>query len=266
MREAFGIYYGKVTNIDDPDERGRIKCLIPQILGAKTESAWCEPCSIVAYDNGGDFCIPKIDECVWIMFVGGDPNKPVYIGGWWSNNSVPKETYDGLDNYRIISYADCKIVLVNGKIHIETSNNSIVEMQEGKITLETSDGDTEVTIEDKKVSIKGDLYVDGTIYGTQSAFIDMNVVAKNDVFALNNVSAVNTVNAKDVNASNDSTATNFVGENLNVQNAHADHLDVGSINASSINSDSISSYGVNITEHIHEVSTQEGTYYTSTPL
>ena len=39
----YGIYQGIVTNIQDPEKRGRIKVRCPDVLGGKAESAWCDP-------------------------------------------------------------------------------------------------------------------------------------------------------------------------------------------------------------------------------
>ena len=79
----YGLYQGIVTSISDPEKRGRIKVKCPDVLGGNTESAWCDPLVPVAYDGGGDFCMPAINETVWLQFIAGDANKPVWLGGWW---------------------------------------------------------------------------------------------------------------------------------------------------------------------------------------
>ena len=143
----YGIYQGVVTDIKDPERRGRIKVICPDVLGGDEESAWCDPVVPVAYDTGGDFCIPELEEMVWVMFIAGDVDQPVWLGGWWSEDSTPLgETYEDADQVRIISYRDCTITMQDGKISIEVigSNNSI-------------------SIEDGKIKIKGDLIVEGNI-------------------------------------------------------------------------------------------------------
>lgn len=147
-KEYFGIYQGIVTNTKDPEKRGRIKILCPEVLGDIVESAWCDPCVPIAYDNGGDFCIPQIDEAVWVMFIGGDCNKPVYLGGWWRKSMTPfGEAYDlGADTTRIISYADCTITMIDGKISINVGAK-----------------DTNLVIEDGKVFITGEVEIKGDV-------------------------------------------------------------------------------------------------------
>lgn len=143
----YGIYPAYVSNINDPEKRGRIKCYIPDVLDIDVESAWCEPCIPVAYDYGGDFCLPELKEGVWLMFRDGDPNTPVYLGGWWQENQTPLgSNYDNLDNFRIISYAGCKITL-----------------EDGSIKINVDDGDAEIEISEGTVTINGDLTVTGDI-------------------------------------------------------------------------------------------------------
>ena len=77
----YGIYQGVVSNIKDTEKRGRIKVQCPDVLG-EVESAWCDPVIQVAYDGGGDFCMPAVEETVWIMFIAGDANRPVWFGNW----------------------------------------------------------------------------------------------------------------------------------------------------------------------------------------
>ena len=143
----YGTYQGVVSNINDPEKRGRIKVTCPDVLGGKAESAWCDPCVPVAYDNGGDFCIPTIDETVWLLFIGGDSNKPVYLGGWWQKDKTPLgSSYSNIDEVRIISYGDCTIT-----------------MSAGVININVGEGVCDLKIEHSKVSVLGNLQVDGSI-------------------------------------------------------------------------------------------------------
>lgn len=140
----YGLYQGIVTKIDDPEKRGRIKVKIPTVLGGDTESAWCDPLVTVAYDYGGDFCIPQIKEAVWVMFIAGDANKPVYLGGWWQKEQTPLgTTYDRLDDTRIISYKDFKITIHEGTATISVLNvpDHIIMGSDG-IKLQDGTGNT----------------------------------------------------------------------------------------------------------------------------
>lgn len=138
MSTYAGFYKGIVSNTSDPEKRGRIKCLIPDVLGGKIESAWCEPCVPVSYDKGGDFCLPQKKETVWIAFEKGDPNYPVYLGNWWQKNMTPLGSNYGADRekVRIINYADCTITMKNGVIDINVGAGTCdLRIQHNKVTI-----------------------------------------------------------------------------------------------------------------------------------
>ena len=142
----YGVYQGIVTNIKDPEKRARIKVKCPEVLGT-AESAWCDPCVPVAYDNGGDFCLPAKDEAVWLFFIAGDANRPVYFGGWWQKNMTPPgSSYSGSDKVRIINYADCTIT-----------------MKDGTIDINVGDGVCDLKIQHNKVTVDGNLTVKGSV-------------------------------------------------------------------------------------------------------
>lgn len=148
----YGLYQGVVTNIKDPEKRGRIKVKCPEVLGADTESAWCDPLVPVAYDNGGDFCIPAKNEMVWLQFIAGDANRPVYLGGWWQEKMTPLgNTYIKLDNTRIISYKDFSIVIHKNEVTISNNKGSNkIKMSDSGILIES---DKDITIKGKTINL-----------------------------------------------------------------------------------------------------------------
>ena len=146
-KKYYGMYQGIVTTNADPEKRGRLKVKCPSVLGGDAESAWCDPVIPVAYDHGGDFCIPAMNEAVWVQFIEGDANKPVWFGGWWQKNMTPLgENYTNVDKVRIIQYADCTITMQNGIININVGA-----------------GVCDLKIENSKVSVVGNLEVTGAV-------------------------------------------------------------------------------------------------------
>jgi hypothetical protein len=73
----FGIYKGVVTQVDDPENLGRIKAQIPQVLG-QSESDWAWP----AQPNIAGITPLDPGDPVWVIFEGGDPHYPVWLGTW----------------------------------------------------------------------------------------------------------------------------------------------------------------------------------------
>jgi uncharacterized protein involved in type VI secretion and phage assembly len=80
----YGIYRGTVVNNIDPMQLGRILALVPS-AGGLTPSTWCTPCMPFAGKQMGAFMVPQIGAGVWIQFEGGDPDYPVWTGGWWGD-------------------------------------------------------------------------------------------------------------------------------------------------------------------------------------
>ncbi|MDP9108284.1 MAG: phage baseplate assembly protein V [Pseudomonadota bacterium] len=78
----FGIYRGTVVNNIDPMQIGRIMVLVPDV-GGLTPSTWAMPCAQIAGKQSGVFMVPQIGAGVWLQFEAGDPDRPVWVGGWW---------------------------------------------------------------------------------------------------------------------------------------------------------------------------------------
>ncbi len=65
MSEEYGgIYRGAVHDVSDPEKRGRLRLLIPSVLGS-SPSGWAEPVLPV---NVG--YTPKLGDRVWVVLRG----------------------------------------------------------------------------------------------------------------------------------------------------------------------------------------------------
>jgi uncharacterized protein involved in type VI secretion and phage assembly len=85
MREGekyYGIYRGTVINNIDPMLLGRIMATVPD-AGGIIPCTWATPCVPLAGKQMGTFMVPQIGSGVWIQFEAGDPDRPVWSGGWW---------------------------------------------------------------------------------------------------------------------------------------------------------------------------------------
>ena len=81
-------YYGKyratvVSNVD-PEQRGRIMAMVPDVLGM-TPSSWAMPCFPIAGKQQGAYFIPQIGAGVWIEFENGDTDHPIWTGCFWGS-------------------------------------------------------------------------------------------------------------------------------------------------------------------------------------
>lgn len=127
--KRYGKYKAYVVNIADPQMRGRIQVACPKIMG-QGKSAWCEPCVPVAYDNGGDFFLPKLGDTVWIEFEEGNPTRPIWVGNWWSANKTPVADYSTSGLVRVIEFDGTRIEMQKGQVKIRVSDTAFVTINE----------------------------------------------------------------------------------------------------------------------------------------
>jgi hypothetical protein len=81
-RRYYGKYRGLVLNNVDPTQRGRIIAQVVDVLG-ETPSSWAWPCIPAAGIQAGCFMVPPIGSQVWIEFEQGNPDFPIWSGGFW---------------------------------------------------------------------------------------------------------------------------------------------------------------------------------------
>jgi len=86
----FGKYRGIVTDNNDPNNLGRIKARVPEIL-EDVETGFALPCAPYAGDGMGLFAVPPAGAGVWIEFEAGDLSRPIWTGCWWGEGQLPKD-------------------------------------------------------------------------------------------------------------------------------------------------------------------------------
>ena len=67
-----GVYQGIVKNNRDPEERLRLQVEVFEVPGVADWALPCVPPGVEA--------LPDIGETVWLLFQGGDAERPVWIG------------------------------------------------------------------------------------------------------------------------------------------------------------------------------------------
>ena len=98
MKRFYGKYRGTVVLNIDPEMRGRITCMVPDVLGP-APSSWCESCAPLAGPTGpqmGVYLVPPIGAGVWVEFEQGDPGKPIWTGCRFGKGDVPAIAFAGL--------------------------------------------------------------------------------------------------------------------------------------------------------------------------
>jgi uncharacterized protein involved in type VI secretion and phage assembly len=97
-KRFFGKYRATVVNNIDPEQRARLICSVPDVLGS-VPSSWCEACTPLAGPTGtqmGAYLVPPIGAGVWVEFEQGVPGKPVWTGCRYSSGNPPALALAGL--------------------------------------------------------------------------------------------------------------------------------------------------------------------------
>ncbi|PTR34033.1 hypothetical protein C8J98_102221 [Luteibacter sp. OK325] len=84
MTKYYGKYRGTVLQNVDPEQMGRLQAMVPDVSGL-LPSSWAMPCVPIAGKSSGTFVVPQIGAGVWIEFEQGDPDYPVWTGGFWGS-------------------------------------------------------------------------------------------------------------------------------------------------------------------------------------
>jgi len=79
----YGKYRGTVINNVDPMQQGRIQVMVPAV--SEVLSTWAMPCVPIAGRQAGVFVVPQIGSGVWVEYEAGNPEFPVWVGGFWGS-------------------------------------------------------------------------------------------------------------------------------------------------------------------------------------
>lgn len=93
----YGCYVGRVVENEDPKGIGRVRVVIPGFIEPK--SSWALPAN-TGWGGGaqsGAFAPPAVDSSVVVMFLQGDVDHPVYMGGYFGSDVTRDATQSELD-------------------------------------------------------------------------------------------------------------------------------------------------------------------------
>ena len=81
-KKYYGKYRGVVVDNVDLLHLGRIQAIVPDVSNV-IPTTWAMPCVPIANKAAGTFVVPQIGSGVWIEFEHGDPDHPIWVGGYW---------------------------------------------------------------------------------------------------------------------------------------------------------------------------------------
>lgn len=73
----YGKYRGRVIDVYDPDQAGRVRVVVPEVLGDADE--WAVP-SWPTGTSTEQHQLPEIGAEVWVEFEAGDRSRPIWDG------------------------------------------------------------------------------------------------------------------------------------------------------------------------------------------
>lgn len=156
-----GVAIGIVTNIEDPDNLGRVRVKFPW-FSEDDESGWARVATLMAGKERGSLFLPEVDDEVLVAFEHGDMRKPYVIGALWNGVDVlpPEFTNDGKNNVRFIKSRSGHLIKLDdtdGSEKIEVidksgKNSIVIDTKENTITI-TTDKDLVLKAPQGKISL-----------------------------------------------------------------------------------------------------------------
>jgi hypothetical protein len=130
----FGKYRGVVTDTMDPTNRGRLKVLVPAVLGER--DVWAMPCAPYAANGLGLFALPPVGSAVWCEFEAGDLNQPIWAGCFWRDGEI--EAADAVEDVFFLRSPGLTLRVNNqsGEVLLESSAGAKITLSQEGIKIE----------------------------------------------------------------------------------------------------------------------------------
>lgn len=148
----YGKYRGTVLINVDPLQKGRIMALVTDVA-ALTPTTWAMPCVPFAGIQAGVYAIPPVGAGVWIEFEHGDPDYPIWVGGFWGSPAevpalalVPPPPPPGQNI--VLQTTQQNTVLISdvpgptGGILLKTTTGAMISINDLGITISNGKGAT----------------------------------------------------------------------------------------------------------------------------
>lgn len=158
-----GVYYAKVTQNKDPENLARVRISLPWLKdGDVDQTFWANICAPMIGPEFGTYTLPEVGDQVLVVFVAGDINAPMVIGGVWSSTDTPPT--DEVDHRLIRSRSGHDLLLddKDGKVVLNSKSGKEV-LACGSSSAGGSDGGS-LTSDAGKLSVwcpAGTLKVEG---------------------------------------------------------------------------------------------------------
>ncbi|SEB38769.1 phage baseplate assembly protein V [Terriglobus roseus] len=150
MAKYYGKYRGTVLVNVDPMQMGRLMVQVAAV-GGLLPSTWAMPCFPFAGIQSGMFVLPAVQSGVWVEFEGGDPDYPIWVGGFWGSSAeIPALALaapPGLQQLVIQTTGQNTLVVSDvpgptGGILLKTTTGAMIAVNDTGITISNGQGAT----------------------------------------------------------------------------------------------------------------------------
>jgi hypothetical protein len=143
----YGKYRGTCVNNIDPLLQGRIQLIVPDV-SAVAPTSWAMPCFPVTGLQKGVFTVPPIGAGVWVEFEQGDPDYPIWVGGYYAPADVPAAARlvpPGVSGFTFQTMLQNSITISDtpgptGGILIKTTTGAMIAVNDIGITISNGKG------------------------------------------------------------------------------------------------------------------------------
>lgn len=121
---------GVVSDVEDPEQRGRVRVRLPAFPDLLTQ--WAPVMAMGAGADKGAVILPDAGDTVLVLLAAGSPEDAVVLGGLFGTNQPPDSSVPGDRGSRYtVRTADGQELVLNGAAHgvrLSDGRGSVVEM------------------------------------------------------------------------------------------------------------------------------------------
>ena len=126
----FGKYRGTVATTIDPELRGRLQAIVPDVFGTQP-TTWAMPAAPYAGPGAGFIALPPVGAGVWIEFEQGDSDFPIWSGGWWgAAGELPASAVQpGANQITLVIPGGARITVSDAGIVIDNGHGASITLR-----------------------------------------------------------------------------------------------------------------------------------------
>lgn len=191
----YGVAVGKVRELRDPLDLGRVKVVFPWLAGdsedtvvidendRRAHSYWARVASLMAGGKRGAYFLPDIGDEVLVAFEHGELDRPVIVGMLWNQEDKPPVQMDGDGKNNIRGfYTRTKHQIVLDDSEDKASILIVDNTGQNRILIDTANKRMEIAIQgDLTITAAGNIDIKADKNITISAGQNVEIKATADI-------------------------------------------------------------------------------------